>query len=143
MRRAGRKEEGFTLIELAIALAILGILVAIAVPTYLNVRKTAYDSEAKQNLGAIRSVAWSHFLEHDEWAADITELGFDGDEDGYATDNWKYSVVDSDPYTLCAQGTTDDITAGRNWVMVLDEEGGAKLYGPQGSCTVQETTTSS
>lgn len=43
-------EEGFTLIELLVVIIILGILVAIAVPSYLSFRGNAQDAAAKSNV---------------------------------------------------------------------------------------------
>jgi type IV pilus assembly protein PilA len=43
-------EEGFTLIELLVVIVILGILVAIAVPSYLSLRGNAQDAAAESNV---------------------------------------------------------------------------------------------
>ena len=47
------KEEGFTLIELLVVMIIIGILAAIAIPTFLNQRKNGYNSATKTDLGNI------------------------------------------------------------------------------------------
>lgn len=48
-----KSKEGFTLIELLIVIAIIGVLAAIAIPTYMSYVNRAKDSEASTNLGAI------------------------------------------------------------------------------------------
>ena len=56
LTRKMRDENGFTLIELLVVIIILGILLAIAIPSYLSFRGRANNSAAQANIRArIRS----------------------------------------------------------------------------------------
>ena len=55
MFKAFRKQEGFTLIELMIVVAIIGILAAIAIPNFMEYQRKSRTSEAKTNTTSIKT----------------------------------------------------------------------------------------
>jgi type IV pilus assembly protein PilA len=58
-----KSKKGFTLIELMIVVAIIGILAAIAIPNFLKFQAKSKQSEAKANLGAIFTGEVAYFGE--------------------------------------------------------------------------------
>ena len=77
-----RNRKGFTLVELMIVVAIIGILAAIAIPNFLQFRLKAKTSEAKSNLGAIRSTEVAYFAEWNFYIGNETANPGTGTLDG-------------------------------------------------------------
>ena len=63
MKKLHVRKGGFTLIELMIVVAIIGILAAIAIPNFLRFQLKAKTSEGKTNLAAIRTAEQSYYSE--------------------------------------------------------------------------------
>ena len=63
MKKFHNRKGGFTLIELMIVVAIIGILAAIAIPNFLRFQLKAKSSEGKSNLAAIRTAEESYYSE--------------------------------------------------------------------------------
>jgi len=63
MKKFHTRKGGFTLIELMIVVAIIGILAAIAIPNFLRFQLKAKTSEGKTNLAAIRTSEESYYAE--------------------------------------------------------------------------------
>ncbi len=66
---ARRARKGFTLIELMIVVAIIGILAAIAIPNFLRFQLKSKTSEGKVNLAAMRTAEESYLAEFGRYVA--------------------------------------------------------------------------
>ena len=63
MMALSKRRGGFTLIELMIVVAIIGILAAIAIPNFIRFQLRSKTSEGKSNLAAIRTAQEGYFSE--------------------------------------------------------------------------------
>lgn len=92
--------SGFTLIELLVVIIIIGILSAIALPSFLNQVTKARASEARTNVGSLNRAQQAYYLENQQFAQDngtitaIEKLSI-GIKDN--TTNYTYFVVTTAP----------------------------------------------
>src|SRR5262249_54834591 len=91
-------QKGFTLIELMIVVAIIGILAAIAIPNFIKFQARSKQSEAKANLKAIFTAQKAFFQEKDRFSSLTGEVGFEPERTN------RYA------YFLAATGALEDRT---------------------------------
>lgn len=70
-----KKQQGFTLIELMIVVAIIGILAAVALPAYQDYTIRARVSEAMGFASAAKTAVSEHKISRGEWPADNSAAG--------------------------------------------------------------------
>ena len=69
-----RDEKGFTLIELMIVIAIIGILAAIAIPQFAAYRERAYSSALKSDAHSYANAQEAYFADNDIYCTTIATL---------------------------------------------------------------------
>ena len=116
--RAG--EKGFTLIELLVIIAIIGILAAIAIPTYASYRNRSYDSTVKSDLRNAATAQEAYFVDNEIYSPVITNLEV-SPYSFYRSKNVSIIVTsaDAEGYTMTA------IHPGSGKVFVISGPGGS------------------
>jgi prepilin-type N-terminal cleavage/methylation domain-containing protein len=104
-KKKRRSQGGFTLIELVVVLAILGILIALAVPRYLGARRSALVAEGDNVLQEIKTLQWAYYQQYALFTNNATNLGFTQPPDAAAC--WDYSFPTADGTQVVMRATGD------------------------------------
>ena len=155
MAIARQRRSGFTLIELMIVVAIIGILAVVAIPNYIRFQLRSKTAEAKTNLAAIRTSEEAYFSEFGLYlAASPVPVVIPGTRrapfvtnPGFTRIGWKpegqvffsYGVSiapDGTGYTADAGADLDGDLANQFWAYVRPDQAGSRVNAAVG-CPVE------
>ncbi|MBW1862715.1 MAG: prepilin-type N-terminal cleavage/methylation domain-containing protein [Deltaproteobacteria bacterium] len=97
--KLANREEGFTLIELMIVIAIIGILAAIAIPQFSAYRKRSYNSAAQSDVRNIATAQEAYYIDESTYCNDYADLT-----------GSSYGYYQSGNVTVSTSGTADVYT---------------------------------
>ncbi len=115
-----RKQQGFTLIELMIVVAIIGILAAIAIPAYQDYTIRAQVSEGLNLTGACKAAVTEFYQDTGGFPVNNTEAGL------------------AQPAEITGKYTVSVTAAGQTCVAQYGKEANSKILGSQLTMTAIE-----
>ena len=118
LQKLRSNKEGFTLIELMIVIAIIGILAAIAIPNFIAYRDKAYCSAAESDVQSVMGAIADYFSDPANTSVSATSSGMpasgtdlsNGNTYTITSANGSYTVTVTDVSGRCPRFTTTDAT---------------------------------
>lgn len=123
--------KGFTLIELMITVAIVGILAAIAYPSYIDYVIKSGRSEGVAAVMKVANLQEQYYLDNRAYTTDLTKLGLDSP---FVTEHGHYSVASAGINSFTITATAKGAQASRDSTCKTITMTSAGVKGPSTEC---------
>lgn len=128
------KQTGFSMVELLVVVAIIGIIATVALPSYESYVKRSYRSDAMAELSTIMTAQETYAANEMTYTTNLTHLNYTASP---ATRSGKYNISAStcgeDPISACVKLTaTPQGSQASDGTITLDSRGN-KTHGTQTS----------
>ena len=113
-----KENKGFSLVELMVAVGIIGVMSSVAVPKYQKFRAKAAQAEAQATLSSIYTLQQLYFTENDEYAdaADHTAFGTTFNFNIPANARYKYvATADNTKLKFAGKAVSGKTPSGGTW----------------------------
>jgi type IV pilus assembly protein PilA len=131
-----KDERGFTLIELLVVVLIIGILAAVALPTFLGQRDKGFDADAKSNARNVQTLVESCGVDNGGDYTNCTtaaQLGDTGAPIGAGVGQVAITNAAADTYTITATSKAKSGGTNKTWVIAKTATGSSKTQNPGGN----------
>ena len=132
-----KKTQGFTLIELMIVVAIIGILASLALPAYQRYSLRAQIAEGFQLVGPLQRAVAEYYQDNGSFPSDNGEAGADAGS-SYAGKFVTSVTVDDDEISITYGGDASAVIAGESVVMTAQPELGSLKWSCTGSGNIRD-----
>jgi type IV pilus assembly protein PilE len=120
-----KSNYGFTLVELMIVVAIIGILAAVAYPSYVESTRKAKRTDAHTSLSKAATLQEREYTQNNAYSAVIADIGGATSTEGYYTISTDITACTASCYSLSATPVTSGAQATDTdcWTLTLDHTG--------------------
>ncbi len=126
-RKKNNYVDAFSLAEILIVLAIMGILIMLVVPNQAGVASRTKSLEAQQELKMVHNLEYAYFLQYSKYSGDLTEINYIPHKlvNAGGTANYEINIMEASPggFKARAEAVVDFNGDGKKNIWEIDQEG--------------------